>query len=146
MNKLKSLLLVSALLLASQAHALCFKEAAARYNVNETLLMAIAKTESSFNPNARNVNTNGSEDVGVMQINSFWMPTLRQFGIGREELKDPCVNVNVGAWILAQNIQQYGDTWRAVGAYNARSPAKQAIYIQKVWRNLLVIIKQGAES
>lgn len=142
MKAVKPILLAAALLLGSQAHALCFKQAADRYKVSETLLKAIAMTESDFNPAASNVNTNGSEDIGVMQINSSWLPSLSKFGIGRAELKDACTNVNIGAWVLAQNIAQYGDTWRAVGAYNARSPSKQAIYIQKVWRNLLKIMKK----
>jgi soluble lytic murein transglycosylase-like protein len=146
MKSIKPILIACWLLAGSQAHALCFKEAAERYKVNEILVRAIAKTESDYNPNARNINTDGSEDIGVMQINSSWLPTLRQFGIGREQLKDPCTNVNIGSWILAKNIEQYGDTWRAVGAYNAKSPSKQAIYIRKVWRNTLTIIKEGSKT
>ena len=146
MKIIKPILIAVTLLLGSQAHALCFKEAAERYKVSETLLRAIAKTESNFNAKASNINTNGTEDIGVMQINSSWLPTLKQFGIGREELKQACTNVNVGAWIMAKNIEQHGDTWRAVGAYNARSPSKQAVYIQKVWRNLLPIMKEGAKG
>ena len=146
MKSIKPILIACCLLAGSQAHAFCFKEAAERYKVNEILVRAIAKTESDYNPNARNINTDGSEDIGVMQINSSWLSTLRQFGIGREELKDPCTNVNIGSWILAKNIEQYGGTWRAVGAYNARSPSKQAIYIRKVWRNTLAIIKEGSKT
>ena len=45
-------------------------------------------------------------------------------------------NIEVGAWVLAHNIQTYGWNWNAVGAYNAKSPHKREIYIKKVARNL----------
>jgi len=35
-------------------------------------LFCIAKMESSFNPAAKNVNKNGTVDVGLFQINSVW--------------------------------------------------------------------------
>jgi len=58
-----------------------------------------------------------------MQINSSWLPKLRKYGIGVNELFDPCTSIQVGAWILAQNIQRLGHSWEAVGAYNSSIPA-----------------------
>ena len=111
----------------------CFNSAAKHFSVNKTLLVAIAKTESEFNPIAINrSNADGSTDVGLMQINSWWFPTLQKFGIKSDQLFEPCSNIYVGAWILSQNIQQHGNKWKAVGAYNARSPIKQITYVNKV--------------
>lgn len=134
-----------ALLAGSNADAFCFADAAARYKVSETLLRAIAQTESSNNPNAHSWDRDGSDGIGLMQINSSWLPTLAPYGIGRKQLADACTNVNIGAWVLAQNIQRYGDTWKAVGAYNATTPSKQAIYVDKVWRNTIAIMKKGKQ-
>lgn len=117
----------------SIAGAWCFDEAAARYKVSAQLLRDIAIVESSMRPDVVGVNDNGSEDIGMMQISSSWLPKLRRYGISRDDLFDPCVNVHVGAWILAHNIAQFGLTWRAVGAYNARSEPKREIYVKKVW-------------
>lgn len=116
--------------LSSQAH--CFEQAGARYGVAPVLLEAISIVESGGNPLARNLNRDGSEDLGHMQINSRWLETLSAFGIDRQKLFDPCLNTYVGAWILAQNIRQLGYGWEAVGAYNARSPAKRNAYSQRV--------------
>jgi soluble lytic murein transglycosylase-like protein len=129
------LISASALFVATGAQGMCFDEAASRYNVDRELLRAIAKTESNFRADAINVNKDGSEDIGVMQINSSWLPTLRRYGITRQALLDSCTNVHVGAWVLAGNFRQYGRVWKAVGAYNARSPDKQEIYVAKVWKN-----------
>lgn len=114
--------------------------AAARYKVHVALLRAIAKVESDFNPYAINRNADGSDDIGVMQINSRWLPTLARYGIERRHLFNACVSVNIGAWVLAHNIRRHGYNWKAIGAYNAKSPDKQARYARKVlnlaWQSL----------
>ncbi|WP_341678714.1 lytic transglycosylase domain-containing protein [Niveibacterium sp. SC-1] len=70
-------------------HATCTWESAGqKHGVSPYLLYAIAKTESSLNPRATNRNGNGSEDVGLMQINSVWLPTLARYGITRADLFD----------------------------------------------------------
>lgn len=129
--------MLAATLLLPSAHAFgCWDEAAARYSVNPYLLYAIAKTESGMNPNAINRNGNGSTDIGLMQINSRWLPTLKRYGIGMQDLYNPCTSIHVGAWILAQNQSKLGNTWTAVGAYNAASPDKRIKYASKVYQNL----------
>jgi len=117
------------------AHA-CWDDAAARYQLNSTLLHAIARTESGLNPQAVGRNRDGSRDIGLMQINSWWLPTLARHGIREQDLVDPCTSIHVGAWILAQNVARYGYTWEAVGAYNAASPTLRQAYAEKVRRNL----------
>lgn len=121
--------------LCSNAMA-CWEEAASRYGVNPYLLYAIARTESGLNPLATNRNKNGSYDIGLMQINSSWLPTLRKYGVDEQQLFDPCTSIHVGAWVLAQNMQRMGNSWEAVGAYNARNPELRMKYAQKVYRNI----------
>ncbi|NRF72199.1 lytic transglycosylase domain-containing protein [Aquincola sp. S2] len=121
---------------APAAHA-CWEEAGLRHGVNPYLLYAIAKTESGLNPKAVNrSNQNGSRDVGLMQINSAWFPRLKAMGIDEEALMDACVSIEVGAWILAENMRRLGNSWNAVGAYNAASPDKRLRYAIAVYRNL----------
>ena len=119
----------------STAHA-CWEEAAARYQVNSTLLYAIARAESALNPTAIGNNANGTRDIGLMQINSAWLPTLSRYGITERDLFEPCTSIHVGAWILAGNIQRLGYTWDAVGAYNTPNPKLARNYIDKVRRHL----------
>lgn len=127
------------MLMPSFSFAFCFEEAGQKYGVSPQLLWAIAKVESSFNPRAINrSNRNGSYDFGLMQINSSWRRTL-----GEElwqSLSDPCVNVKVGAWVLANCKQEYGHTWEAVGCYNAITPYRRARYANRVYR---VLVRYG---
>lgn len=104
--------------------ARCFREAGLRFSVDWRLLQAIAEVESGLNSGAIGLNKkNGrvlSEDIGMMQINSSWLPVLGPMGITRDVLlNNACQNIHVGAWILAKNIAQNGVNWTSVGAYNA---------------------------
>lgn len=118
----------------------CFETAATRFELDKRMLVAIARTESSLNPNAVGPkNSNGTYDMGMMQINSAWLPTLAKFGILKADLMRACTNIYVGAWIIHDNIDRHGATWRAVGAYNARTPSKQIVYARRVQKNYALI-------
>ena len=113
------LLTVAFLVAANAAHATCWKDASKTYSIPEDVLMAVAKTESNFNVDAKNVNKNGTEDLGLMQINSGWLPELSKYDITRKDLMtDACLNLKVGAWILSNNVKRLGWNWDAIGAYN----------------------------
>nr|WP_322050017.1 transglycosylase SLT domain-containing protein [Paraburkholderia bannensis] len=126
---------LAALLIATPGLALadCIDDAAAFQHVNVSLMRAIAQVESGTQTNVVNRNSNGTVDIGLMQINSSWLPRLAQVGITQQSLYDPCTNAYVAAWILAENIRQFGPTWNAIGAYNASSPDKRLAYAQKVY-------------
>lgn len=114
----------------------CVRSASLRYGLPEELIGAIAEVESHHNPYKVGINTNRSVDIGVMQINSEWLPTLKRYGVKFHDLFDACTNIFWGAWILSQEVQRYGLTWKAVGAYNAKSPDKQMAYAWRVYRVL----------
>lgn len=111
----------------------CIDDAAAFQHVNVSLMRGIAQVESGMQPNRINTNSNGTTDIGLMQINSSWLPVLAREGISEQSLFDPCTNAYVGAWILSENIRQFGPNWNAVGAYNAASPDKRLSYARKVY-------------
>lgn len=74
------------------ARADCLDDAAVYHGVNSTLLRSIALHESHMNPLATHRNTDGSEDIGLMQINSTHLARLATFGITRAALFDACIN------------------------------------------------------
>lgn len=121
---------------APLAQAFCFDLAQKTYGISAPLLMAIAEQESGFNPRAVGVNRNGSRDLGLMQINTAWLPQLARHGVTERDLFEPCTNVMIGAWVLANNIRRLGPTVKALGAYNAASPDRQWVYASAVLRRL----------
>jgi soluble lytic murein transglycosylase-like protein len=115
----------------------CLSQASAKHKIPLPLILAIAETESGFNPKAVRQpyaagNRDGSVDFGLMQINSSWLPKLAKYGIAMHDLFNPCINADVGGWILGQNIARMGYNWNAVGAYNAVSLDKRVIYASRV--------------
>lgn len=127
---------------AAPARADCFDEAASYQKVNPLILRAIAWQESHNRPDALHKNANGSTDYGIMQINSVHLATLSQYGISTDTLMQPCKNVYIAAWHLRRQMNKYGNTWNAVGAYHSDTPtlrdqyAKQIAAILQKW-NLL---------
>jgi len=122
-------------LIPSQALSFCFDEAGRNYGVSPALLRGIARVESGMRPDAVNYNSNGSADFGLMQVNSFWLKALKT--TSRELLENGCFNVMAGAWILRDCLDRHGETWNAVGCYNASSHDKRVNYSWKVYRELL---------
>ncbi|MCB1658101.1 MAG: lytic transglycosylase domain-containing protein [Pseudomonadales bacterium] len=137
------LLLFLSIIETAKCEENCWYSAAERYQVSPHLLYAIASKESSLNPNAIGYNRNGTHDIGLMQINSVWLAELRKYGITRKSLFDPCVNINVGAWVLAQSVQKLGYNWNAIGAYHTglgkskRREERRSNYSRDVYRRIM---------
>lgn len=142
---MRSLLVVLLLVFAGTVSANCWIEAARRNSLEPELLYAIALVESELKPHAVNHNTDGSRDIGVMQINSMHLTRLLRRGITEQRLLDePCLAIDVGASILGEFIERYGYNWTAVGAYNVgNSPDRQSLrlgYARKVWLRYLELL------
>ncbi len=95
-------------------HANCFRAAASAYDLPETLLLAVARGESDFDPTARSK----ANAHGVMQI--LWPTTANHLGIYRlTELYDPCTNIDAGARYLKELMLTFdGNLHLALAAYN----------------------------
>lgn len=118
-----------------------FVQAAEEYGVPAELLSAIAQEESTWHPWALNIDgrphfpadkaeaarllarhKDDVYDVGLMQINSYWIRKYRQDPV---KLLDPETNIRFGAWILRSCFEAHGLTWRAVGAYHTGHPGRR---------------------
>ena len=125
----------------------CWSDAERLYGVSSHLLYAVARAESDLQPGAVNRTHHartGTYDIGLMQINSSHLPKLASLGISEIDLLEPCTNIKVGAWLLADSFARRGVSWDAVGAYNAACTqlkgddcaAARSRYAWRVYRRL----------
>lgn len=130
-----------------------FDAPCARYQVPKVLALAIARQESGCHPwilniSGRDVRPRSREealryahwalrsgrsfDVGVMQVNSYW---IRKYGWPLEQVLEPANNVKIGVWILAQEIHRHGLNWKAVAYYHTplhKNPERGRAYARSV--------------
>lgn len=131
---MKYLIILAIFFNLSYATTNYFEEAGEYYRIDPKILYSIAKIESKFNPNAINRNTNGTVDIGIMQINSVHMKELIKRGFRQEHLFNPKINIFVGAWILRQCFDKHGVSKDGLTCYNGR--IKDNPYGYKVLKEL----------
>lgn len=104
----------------------CVVESAAHHRVPVSLIMWLMAQEDGAVGMVSD-NTNGSYDIGPMQINSWWLPKLKRLGVSEKSIRDNgCINVAVGTWIFSDLLRRY-PVWQAIGYYHTgetSDPAK----------------------
>lgn len=117
--------------------AACLLIAAQTYQVPPGVLLGILQVEGGRIGQAVG-NTNGSYDLGPMQVNTIWLPELSRKwntdrGTAMRWLRDDgCVNMAVSAWILRQRINRTGDLWSGIAGYHSLTPGIGSRYASKV--------------
>jgi soluble lytic murein transglycosylase-like protein len=129
----------------------CFEVASRLHDVPLDLLLAVAATESAWDPDARS----HANAHGIMQIQ--WPGTARHLGVTRvSELYNPCLNIELGSRYLRELIDRNdGDVTRALASYNygpsrieslAALPAGANRYVELVAGQRQRILQQSAGS
>ncbi|PRP70946.1 lytic transglycosylase [Chromobacterium amazonense] len=125
----------------------CVLQAASIHQLPPQLIAAVMQVEGGRSGTVSK-NGNGTEDLGVMQINTgAWLGLVARAHFSGNRQKayiklrdDACYNVQVGSWILKRAIQQGGgDIWRGVARYHSATPQYNERYQRKVksaWREL----------
>lgn len=117
--------------------ARCIRIAARGHDWLEKTLWGLRMQEAGW-LGAEVANTNGTHDLGPLQINSWWVPRIARL-IGRPEPQvrrwlrhDACFNAEAARWIFLSGLQTTGDYWAAVGVYHSPSLWRQRAYAAKV--------------
>jgi len=122
---------------ASKILAACLMLASQTYSVPPAVLVGIYKAEGG-KVGQEVKNTNGSYDLGPMQINTIWMPELAtKWGVSEATARkwvrdDACTNVGVSAWILKGHLNETGSLSKAIAHYHSRTPLHGTRYKNKV--------------
>ena len=130
----------------------CVANAANRYDVPSTAILAVLKQESGGRVGITSKNTNGSVDLGPAQLNDrSWGKTMQtKFGISRHALvNNMCQALMAQAYALRSEwdgCRRDGkpSIWCAIGRYHSRTPKYQSIYIRNVWQKYQSMTTRGA--
>lgn len=121
--------------------AQCIRQAAGGRPWLETTLWGLRDQEAGW-IGAQVRNTNGSHDLGPLQINSWWVPKIAAM-VGRSQVDvrswltlDPCFNAGAARWIFLSALQTTGDFWKAVGVYHSPTAWRQRRYAANVAQHM----------
>lgn len=121
----------------SKVLAACLMLAAQTYNVPPAVMVGIYNVEGG-KIGQQVSNTNGTYDLGPMQINTLWLPELAEYwGVNEVTARkwvrdDACTNMQVSAWILRQHLNETGSLAKAIAHYHSRTPERGSNYRRKV--------------
>lgn len=119
----------------------CIKRAAAGRGWLEKTLWGLRDQEGGW-VGAEVPNTDGSHDLGPLQVNSWWVSRVAQ-AVDRPPahvrywlVNDACFNVDVARWIFVNALSLTGDYWKAVGVYHSPTGWRQRRYSASVASHL----------
>ena len=119
----------------------CMALVANIYSLPPRVLPSIQAVEGGRN-GAASLNANGTEDLGLMQINTIWLDTLSRYTrlsapVVRDRLlNQPCFNIAAAGLIVRTYLDEVrGDLLLAVGNYHSHTPVRNQSYQAKVLRS-----------
>ena len=130
----------------------CIEAAANIHRLPPAVLVILLSVEGGT-LGAVSRNSNGTVDIGPMQVNQDWLPEVARHWRASQTasfaaLRDSfCANVEAGAWILRQAIDEaHGDFWAGVGLYHSHDPGYRAEYLRRVLHQTLRLQAMAARG
>src|ERR1700722_51582 len=123
--------------ITATAFAACILAAANTYQVPPAVMIGIMQVEGGH-VGQQVPNSNGTYDLGPMQVNTRWVPELaRMWHVNVRTARgwvrdDACTNVHVAAWILKQKIAETGSLYYGIAWYHSATPGLGHHYAAKV--------------
>lgn len=116
-----------------QAYTECIVNASAYYGVPPEVVATLLVVEGGREGTV-SANSNKTDDLGPMQINTIHIPMFAKLGVPKDALtNNACVNITAGTYLLHKRLSETpGDPWRGVGNYHSKTPRYHNIYMGKV--------------
>jgi len=112
----------------------CMAMVAANFHLPPRVLPSIQRVEGGA-VGTISRNANGTADLGVMQVNTIWIPPLATVTrqppamVARRLVFDPCFNIVAAGMILrAHLVARRGNLMEAIGDYHSMTPMLGARY------------------
>lgn len=114
---------------ALQERVVCSIAAAVKYAVPANIVLAVAEKEAG-KPGQWTRNSNGTHDVGPMQLNTVYLQDLAKYGIAASDVAAAgCYAFELATWRLRQHIKNdSGDLWTKAANYHSRTTRYNMVY------------------
>lgn len=116
----------------------CMALVARLYDLPPRVLPSIHHVEGGA-PGLVHRNRDGSADLGVMQVNTLWLPALSRYThtsaetVRRRLIDEPCYNIAAGGLILRTYLNEaHGNLMQAIGDYHSHTLALNTLYQTEV--------------
>lgn len=116
----------------------CMAAAASFYHLPPRVLPSIQAVEGG-RPGLIQPNSNGTADLGLMQVNTIWVVPLARYAQMPQDvvvyrlINDPCFNIKASAAIMRLYMTGARENLMvAIGYYHSHTPVIGAGYQQKV--------------
>ena len=126
----------------------CMALVANLYSLPPRVLPSIQAVEGG-RPGLAHPNANGTEDLGVMQVNTIWLGPLATYThlpaaeVRARLLARPCFNIAAAGLIMRTYLDETrGDLLRAVGDYHSHTPVLNLDYQARVLRSATQLFPQ----
>jgi hypothetical protein len=129
----------------------CMLVVAATVGLPPRVLPVIQKIEGGA-PGVITLDSNGTQDFGVMQVNSIWIaPLAARAQLSPIEtrlrlIEDPCFNIAAAGLILQDYlVENHGELLPAIGDYHSHTPGLNAAYAQQAERQALQLFADNGQ-
>jgi Transglycosylase SLT domain len=99
-------------------------------------------------PGTVSLNTDGSADLGVMQINTRWIPALTVYTrlppvvVRARLINEPCFNIAAAGAIMRTYLNEtHNDLMSAIGDYHSHTAPLNQRYQLQVWRAAAIMFQ-----
>ena len=130
---------------AQTIEEVCLRGASAEYGVDYLLLKAIREKEAGTR-GMRKPNSNGTADLGEMQLNTATVPDYAQYGFTERIVQyDTCHNIRIGALHLRTKILETKDIWLGVAWYHSKTPKYGYPYARDIHKRYMRLVEDFKE-
>jgi hypothetical protein len=127
----------------------CLKAAAELHRVPAGVLVLLLSVEAGKMGEVSQ-NTNGTVDIGPMQVNDTWVRKIAGHwraspAAAYRALRDNfCANVEGGAWILRQALDEVqGDLWKGVALYHSHDAIHKLEYMRLIYAQAMRLRRES---
>jgi len=128
----------------------CLERVSRRYQVHPVILSLVHRVEAGY-IGAKVENSNGTFDLGFMQVNTIHLEFLADYGITEKMLmNNACISLGFAAWyVRTVTVNQKGvgsdDYFRAIARYHSKNEPFNTNYAMRLKEEFQMVFGEQSQ-